>query len=157
MTQKTKIVGCDNIPYEGLDATGRPVIRPARLIGELPYELRRAACEAAAQAVGEYLGIAPRQALPFGAPVFEAFGLTRPDAKKHAAAALLLTHGHCVPLRWCAAQLYEVRHTLDGATGVFEITAMSVEDAIEQVKRQLVFVDGDWLAKRITENIDGLH
>lgn len=44
-------------------------------------------------------------------------------------------------------QQYEVRHTLDGATGIFEIMATSPEDAIEQVKRQLVFVDGDWRAQ----------
>lgn len=89
------------IPYEALDSNGKPVIRDAVVIGELPHESRQAACAEAAEGIGQLLGLAPVRAIPFGAPVFEAFGLTRPQAKVHSQAKLLLQLGHEVALSHC--------------------------------------------------------
>ncbi|MDD2741271.1 MAG: hypothetical protein PHV02_03300 [Rhodocyclaceae bacterium] len=90
------------IPYEALDSAGNAVMRDAKVIGELPHELRLKACEDAAQGIGRALGLRPIRAIPFGAPVYEAFGLTRPEAKAHAQCRLLLTLGHGVRLVYCA-------------------------------------------------------
>lgn len=90
-----------NIPYEALDNLGKPVMREAHVIGELPHETRQAACAEAAQGIGRLLGFAPVRSVPFGAPVYEAFGLTQPEAKAHPQSALLLTPGHEVPLAHC--------------------------------------------------------
>lgn len=89
------------IPYEALDSAGKPAIRDAATIGELPHEARQAACGEAAEGIGQLIGLAPVRAIPFGAPVFEAFGLTRPKAKVHAQADLLLKLGHEVALSHC--------------------------------------------------------
>lgn len=90
------------IPYEALDSAGRPVMRDARVIGELPYEARRSACVDAAEGIGQLLNLAPTRAIPFGAPVYCAFGLTRPVAKAHPHADLLLKLGHTVALSYCS-------------------------------------------------------
>lgn len=89
------------IPYEALDSTGRPVMREAQVIGELPHDTRLRACADAAEGIGRLLGLVPNRRIPFGAPVFEAFGLTRPQAKAHPRSKLLLTLGHEIALPHC--------------------------------------------------------
>ena len=90
------------IPYEGLDSQGFPVMREAKVIGELPTpETRGEACAEAAAALGAKLGLPLVRSIPFGAPVYEAFGMRRPDAKKHAESTLLLKLGCDVPLGYC--------------------------------------------------------
>ena len=93
------------IPYEGLDSQGFPVIREAKVIGELPTpEMRGQACAEAAAVLGAKLGLNVVRSIPFGAPVYEAFGMRRPDAKKHAESDLLLKLGCDVPLEFCCQQ-----------------------------------------------------
>ena len=90
------------IAYEGLDSNGYPVMREAQVIGELPTpEIRGQACDDAAAEIGRLLGLKAERRVPFGAPVYEAFGMRRPDAKKHAESALLLKMGCDVPLKYC--------------------------------------------------------
>lgn len=89
------------ILYEALDSTGKPMVREAKVIGELPLEDRQGACVDAAKGIGESIGLTPVRTVPFGAPVYEAFGLTRPQAKAHSQAELLLKLGHQVPLSYC--------------------------------------------------------
>lgn len=89
------------IPYEALDGVGKPVMREAKVIGELPHETRLRACADAARGIGDLLGLVSLRPVPFGAPVYEAFGMTRPDATAHAQAKLLLTLGCDVSLSYC--------------------------------------------------------
>lgn len=89
------------IPYEALDSDGKPVMRPARVIGELPHDVRQVACADAAKGIGLLLGVAPIRSIPFGAPVYEAFGLKQPEAKAHPHSKLLMTLGHDVALAHC--------------------------------------------------------
>ena len=89
------------IPYEALDSTGRPLMREARVIGELPHEARFVACADAAKWIGQSLGLNPVSSIPFGAPIYEAFGLNRPEAKAHPQAKFLLQLGHEVALVHC--------------------------------------------------------
>ena len=88
-------------PYEALDGTGRPYMRMAKVIGELPYEHRERACINAATGIGALLGQHPFRAVPFGAPVYTAFHLTRPEAKAHQQTKLLMICGCDVPLSYC--------------------------------------------------------
>ena len=90
------------IEYEALDGHGKPVMRKATVIGELPHELRKVACVDAAEGIGKAIGLAPRRSIPFGTPVYEAFGLTRPEAKAHPQAGLLLKLGCDVALSYCS-------------------------------------------------------
>jgi hypothetical protein len=56
-------------------------MREAKLIGELPTpEMRRQACAEAATVIGAKLRLNVVRSIPFGAPVYEAFGMKRPDA-----------------------------------------------------------------------------
>ena len=89
------------IPYEGLDENGSPIMREARAIGELPYESRLQACIEATHGISVALGMKPVRAILFGAPVYEAFGLTRQEAKAHEEAKLLQLLGTDVPLSHC--------------------------------------------------------
>ena len=89
------------ISYEALDSTGKPVMRDAKVISELPYENRRSACVDAAKGIGDALGLVPLRSVPFGAPVYEAFGMTRPEAKAHSRSSLLLALGCDVALSCC--------------------------------------------------------
>lgn len=89
------------ITYEALDGVGRPVMREAQVIGDLPHEIRLNACAEAAKGIGQLLGLIPIRSIPFGAPVYEAFRLTRPEAKAHTQSKLLMTHGHDVALAYC--------------------------------------------------------
>lgn len=89
--------------YEALDAHGRPYLRPARLVGELPTaEARAIALQSATQVASQILGIKAVRRIPFGGPVFIAFGLSKPEAKKHAQSKLLLTIGESLSLDYYA-------------------------------------------------------
>lgn len=91
-----------NIPYEALDGNGFPYMRDARVIDELPtLEMRHQACVDATEQIGKKLGLSPTRRIPYGAPVYEAFGLTRPQAIKHSSAALLLQLGCALDLELC--------------------------------------------------------
>ena len=76
-------------------------MRAATVIDELPHQDRAQACAEAAEVIGKMLGRAAARSIPFGAPVYEAFGFTRPEAKAHPQAGLLLTLGHKVSLSLC--------------------------------------------------------
>lgn len=67
-------------PYEALDTDGRPHVREARIISELPHECRHAALAEALPVIGKKLGLTPATKLAFGLPVFIAFGLNNKEA-----------------------------------------------------------------------------
>jgi hypothetical protein len=87
--------------YQGLDGQGFEITREARVIGELPHELREQACAEAAIAIARQLSLPAPAKIKSGVSVFQSFGLTRPKAKVHAAARLLLTPGTDVSLDYC--------------------------------------------------------
>lgn len=87
--------------YEALDGQGLPYDRPARVVGELPHGDVDAALSSATQEVSKRLNIAAKRRIPYGAPVFVAFGLNRPQAKNHPEAELLLTKGDSLSLDFC--------------------------------------------------------
>jgi len=87
--------------YEALDGQGLPYDRPAQVVGELPQADVDAALVSATQEVSKRLNIAAQRRIPYGAPVFVAFGLNRPQAKNHPEAKLLLTKGDCLSLDFC--------------------------------------------------------
>ncbi|MGP9654799.1 hypothetical protein [Halomonas sp. AOP35-4E-18] len=86
--------------YEALDEQGYPYMREARVIGELPLAARRSALDAATIKVGNECGLMALKPLSFGLPVFEAFGLNRREASRHAHSKLLLTQGIDVSLEY---------------------------------------------------------
>lgn len=86
---------------EALDGEGRPYRREARSIGELPWESRKPALLDATHRIAAVLGMEAVRSIPFGCPVYRAFGLTRPAAKKHANASLLMISGCNLPLSFC--------------------------------------------------------
>ena len=89
------------IPYAAFGEGGE-FVRQAVVIHELPTPaMRQQACADATTAIASALKLTPKRSIPFGAPVHLAFGITRPDAKKHAHAPLLLTRGCDVPLIHC--------------------------------------------------------
>ena len=80
--------------YLALNGQGTEYERPARLIGELPLQDRFQALARATEHVAQRAGLEAVRPIPFGAPVFTAFkGMTRPLAKSHTWASLLLTAG----------------------------------------------------------------
>lgn len=88
--------------YEALNRQGIPCIRVAQIVGELPTpDERSRALDSATQQVAKMLSSVATRRIPFGAPVFVAFGLTRPQAKNHAYATLLLTKGEDLSLDYC--------------------------------------------------------
>lgn len=88
--------------YEALDQHGRPFMRPARIVAELPTPAARlAACEEATDAIAQLLGCVVPRRISFGLPVYAAF-MTAPEAKKHAQRKLLETRGCDVSLDHCA-------------------------------------------------------
>lgn len=82
---------------------GWPLVREARVVGELPLAERRPALNAALAAVGKALGMPAFKALSFGLPVFAAFGLNRREAGRHEQASLLLTQGSDLSLDFIPA------------------------------------------------------
>lgn len=89
--------------YEALDGTGRPYVRQAQEIGELPHADVDAALTSATQKLSGLLGLPAVHRVQYGAPVFMAFGLNLPKAKNHAEAKLLLSKGHSLSLDVCPA------------------------------------------------------
>lgn len=87
--------------YEALDGQGVPFERPARVVGELPYAERGTALASATLEVAKRLNMAAQRQIPFGGPVFVAFGLSRQQAKQHAESALLMTRGDNLSLDYC--------------------------------------------------------
>ncbi len=88
--------------YLALDSQGLEYLRKAREISELPTrEDRLAACVEAAAEIARQLGVAAPPAIKFGVPVFQSFGMTRPQAKNHPNAKLLLTPGADLSLDYC--------------------------------------------------------
>lgn len=89
-------------PYLALDEHGREYERPARVIGELPMEARSVALGGATATVAKLAGLVAFKTIPFGAPAFTAFeGMTRPIAKNHRLASMLLTPGEDLSLDLC--------------------------------------------------------
>lgn len=92
----------DRPQYEALDRQGIPYVRPAQVVAELPTpEARSSALEAATQEIAKRLRATAQRRIGFGVPVFVAFGLTRPQAKVHEQAKLLLTMGADLSLDFC--------------------------------------------------------
>lgn len=87
--------------YEGLDKHGIPYTRPAITIGELPHEDVSAALTSATREIESLLGVQALRRISYGTPVFVAFGLTRPQAKNHKEARLMLTKGESLSLDLC--------------------------------------------------------
>ena len=88
--------------YEALDGRGLPHIRQAKFVGELPTpNARMAALDSATLEVAKVLNTTAVRRIPFGGPVFIAFGFTRPQAKNHPKAKLLLTAGDDLSLDYC--------------------------------------------------------
>jgi hypothetical protein len=88
--------------YEALDGNGLPYVRKANIVGELATpEARGAALASATIEVAKILNSPATRRIPFGGPVFIAFGLTRPQAKNHPQATLLLTFGDDLSLDYC--------------------------------------------------------
>lgn len=87
--------------YEALDQNGYPVIRSARVIGELTTPADRlAACSEATGAIAQRLGRPASRRIAFGLPVCAAF-MTAPEAKKHPQRKLLETRGCDISLDLC--------------------------------------------------------
>ena len=85
--------------YLALNGQGTEYERPARLIGELPLQDRFQALARATEHVAEIAGLEAVKTIPFGAPVFTAFkGMTRPLAKSHTWASVLLSAGNDLSL-----------------------------------------------------------
>lgn len=88
--------------YEALDRQGFPYVRPAQVVAELPTpEARGTALESATQEIAKRMQTTAQRRIGFGTPVFAAFGLTRPQAKVHEQAKLLLTMGGDLSLDYC--------------------------------------------------------
>lgn len=89
--------------YEALDVKGYPYVRPAKVVGELPTACVEARLGIATEAIAKLLGMPAKQRIFYGAPVFEAFGFSRAQAKKHGQAKLLLTKGESLSLELCSS------------------------------------------------------
>jgi len=90
---------------ECLVSVGRPYLRPARVVGDLPdIDQRITALEVATMNVARELGLVAVRRIGAGVPTHVAFGMTRPQAKEHAARKLLLTAGIDLPLDYCEPQ-----------------------------------------------------
>ena len=80
--------------YLALNGHGTEYERPARVIGELPLQDRFQALARATEHVAQRADLEAVRSIPFGAPVFTAFkGMTRPHAKSHTWASVLLNAG----------------------------------------------------------------
>ena len=85
--------------YLALNGQGTEYKRSARLIGELPLQARLQALAWATEHVAEIAGLEAVKTIPFGAPVFTAFkGMTRPLARSHTWASVLLSAGNDLSL-----------------------------------------------------------
>lgn len=96
--RRTSVVPPD---YEALNSHGSPYVRPATLIGELPISDIPPALQSATACLAMLVERPQLRTIAFGTPAYEAFGLTRAQARAHPQAALLLTKGDSLPLRRC--------------------------------------------------------
>lgn len=96
--RRTSVIPPD---YEALNRHGSPYVRPAALIGELPLSARLPALQSATASLAKLVERPQLRTIAFGTPAYEAFALTRAQAKAHPQAALLLTKGDSLPLRLC--------------------------------------------------------
>lgn len=86
-------------PYLGLDDQGYEQLRAARVIGELPIQLRNIALMEATIVISKLCNLNSFHFVDFGRPAFYAFaGMNRVLAKKHQYAGLLLSYGDDIPL-----------------------------------------------------------
>lgn len=88
--------------YEALSITGFPYERPAKIVGELPIGEVLNALETATLEVAKIIGVQAQRRIPYGAPVYVAFGLDRARAKNHQYAGLLLSKGENLSLELCS-------------------------------------------------------
>lgn len=90
------------ISYEALDSRGSGYERDAAVIGELPTpEMRGEALVHATDEIARLTGLSALRRVPFGTPVYVAFGLRPVAAKAHAYASLLMTMGYSLSLTYC--------------------------------------------------------
>lgn len=89
-------------PYEALDAQGQPYVREAATVGELSYEKRFSALDAATRNISKLIGLDAVSRIAFGMPVYTAFGLNNAQAKTMAESKLLLCKGESVSLSHCS-------------------------------------------------------
>jgi hypothetical protein len=87
--------------YEAVDAMGLPFLRPAVRVEELPLDMRAQALAGAAGGLASLVGLPLLRSMPFGAPAFVGFGLSRNQSKHRDHAALLLLPGCELPLWLC--------------------------------------------------------
>lgn len=86
-------------PYLALNEHGNEYERAARVVGELPIELRNIALHEATLVISRICALKSIHTVDFGRPAFYAFaGMNRQLAKKHPFAGLLLTYGDDMPL-----------------------------------------------------------
>jgi hypothetical protein len=90
----------EDIMYEAYGEKG-DIIRPAKIISELPHELRKEACNRATVGISDHIGIIPDRPIYFGSPVYKAFKMDAPTAKRNPHAVLLLSLGCDVSLSFC--------------------------------------------------------
>lgn len=88
------------IPYEAFGERGE-YVRDARVIGELPWAMRREASEHAARTIAQMLDLPAPEHILAGVPVYRSFGMRPADAKRHHHSRLLVTLGGDVPLSYC--------------------------------------------------------
>jgi hypothetical protein len=93
--------------YIALDSQGIEYTRKAIAIHELPtVEERLNASVEAAVEVSRQLGLPCPKQIKLGVPVFQSFGMTRPQAKNHLQSKLLLTPGSDLSLDLCISYQY---------------------------------------------------
>lgn len=85
--------------YEALDGQGRPHVREALCINELPTpDIRGQALVDAMPAISKLLDLEPISKISYGLPVHAAFKLSRTEIQGHQHMELLKTHGSEVSL-----------------------------------------------------------
>ena len=87
--------------YEALDDIGLPYVRKARIIDELPLEMKDTAAIEATASIAKLIGVEAQGRIKHAPPVFMAFGINRNIAKRHVHAKVLLLPGGDVPLDFC--------------------------------------------------------
>ena len=88
--------------YEAVNNEGYTFVRDAKVVGELPHQLRLKTLEIGAQEVAQYLGLKysdPNKLRPsFGIPLYQSFGLNKSEALKSVHSDILLKTGSELPL-----------------------------------------------------------
>jgi len=88
------------IPYLAFGLNGE-YQRAARVIGELPHEMREEASKQAAQCIAGVLVFPAPQRILAGVPVYRSFDMRPADAKRHQHVKLLMMFGTDIPLIHC--------------------------------------------------------